>query len=36
MILWIAQQLGCHEMWSEELSEGQDYDGVLVVNPFRD
>lgn len=34
MILWSAQQLGCNEVWSEDLSEGQNYNGVLVVNPF--
>lgn len=36
MILWSAQQLGCSTIWSEDLSAGQDYDGVRVVNPFRD
>ncbi|MGA9532487.1 MAG: PIN domain-containing protein [Anaerolineales bacterium] len=36
MILWSARQLGCSTIWSEDLSEGQDYDGVRVVNPFRD
>lgn len=36
MILWSAQQLGCSEVWSEYLSEGQDYDGVRLANPFRD
>lgn len=34
MILWSARQLGCNKVWSEDLSEGQDYDGVQVVNPF--
>jgi predicted nucleic acid-binding protein len=34
MILCSAQQLGCNEVWSEDLSDGQDYNGVLVVNPF--
>ncbi len=28
MILWSAQQLGCGEARSEDLSGGQDYDGV--------
>lgn len=28
--------LGCSNIWSEDLSEGQDYDGFRVVNPFRD
>jgi predicted nucleic acid-binding protein len=36
MILWSAQQLGCGAIWSEDLSEGQSYDGVRVLNPFRD
>jgi len=36
MILWSAQQLGCSTVLSEDLSEGQDYDGVQLVNPFRE
>ena len=36
MILWSAQQLGCSTVWSEDMSEGQDYDGVRVFNPFQD
>jgi predicted nucleic acid-binding protein len=36
MILWSAQQLGCATIWSEDLNEGKDYDGVRVANPFRD
>lgn len=36
MILWSAQQLGCSNVWSEDLSEGQDYDGIRVINPFTD
>jgi predicted nucleic acid-binding protein len=35
MIIWSAQQLSCGEVWSEDLREGQDYDGVRVANPFR-
>jgi len=35
MILWSAQQLGCSTVWSEDLSEAQDYAGLQVVNPFR-
>lgn len=34
MILWSALRLRCDAVWSAALSEGQDYDGVLVVNPF--
>ncbi len=36
MILWSARQLGCGEVWSEDLSEDQDYEGVRVVNPFQE
>jgi predicted nucleic acid-binding protein len=36
MILWSAQQLGCSTLWSEDLSDGQEYDGVRVVNPLRE
>jgi len=34
MILWSAQQLGCSILWSEDLSEGQEYGDLRVVNPF--
>ena len=34
-ILAAAKQLGCHTVYSEDLNDGQDYDGVRVVNPFR-
>ena len=34
MILWSAQQLGCEVLWSEDLSEGQDYRKLRVLNPF--
>jgi len=26
--------LGCSEVLSEDLSHSQDYDGIVVVNPF--
>jgi predicted nucleic acid-binding protein len=29
-----ARRLGCDTLYSEDLSHGQDYDGVQVVNPF--
>ncbi|WP_281277471.1 hypothetical protein [Thermodesulfitimonas autotrophica] len=29
-----AQALDCQVIWSEDLSHGQAYDGVRVVNPF--
>jgi predicted nucleic acid-binding protein len=34
-IIEAARALGCHEVLSEDLSDGQDYGGVRVVNPFR-
>ncbi|MCE9554011.1 MAG: PIN domain-containing protein [Planctomycetes bacterium] len=33
-ILASAKQMGCRLVYSEDFSEGQDYDGVTVVNPF--
>jgi predicted nucleic acid-binding protein len=33
-ILSAARQMGCRTVYSEDLSAGQDYDGVTVVNPF--
>ncbi len=33
-ILAAAKQLGCSVVYSEDLSHGQDYDGVRVENPF--
>jgi predicted nucleic acid-binding protein len=35
-ILAAAKQLGCHTVFSEDLNDGQNYDGVSVVNPFTD
>ena len=35
-ILAAAQELGCETVFSEDLSDGQSYDGVRVENPFRD
>ncbi len=35
-ILAAAKQLGVNTLYSEDLSHGQDYDGVTVINPFRD
>jgi predicted nucleic acid-binding protein len=34
-ILAAAHELGAHTVYSEDLSHGQDYDGVKVINPFR-
>lgn len=33
-IIAAARELDCHTVYSEDLSDGQDYDGVVVVNPF--
>ena len=34
-ILAAARELGARTVYSEDLSHGQDYDGVKVINPFR-
>ena len=34
-ILEAARALGCSVVLSEDLADGQDYDGVRVENPFR-
>jgi len=33
-IIEAARALGCREVLSEDLGDGQDYGGVRVVNPF--
>ena len=33
-IIAAALELGCHRIYSEDLSHSQDYEGVTVVNPF--
>ena len=35
-ILAAARALGCDAVYSEDLSEEQDYDGLRVINPLRD
>jgi predicted nucleic acid-binding protein len=30
-----AKQMGCRTVFSEDLNDGQDYDGMTVVNPFK-
>jgi predicted nucleic acid-binding protein len=34
-ILSAAKELGARRVYSEDMSDGQDYDGVQVVNPFK-
>jgi len=33
-IIEAARAAGCAEVWSEDLGDGRDYDGVTVANPF--
>jgi len=33
-IIAAAAELGCHTIYTEDLSHHQDYDGVTVMNPF--
>lgn len=33
-IIAAALELGCHTLYSEDLTHGRNYDGVRVVNPF--
>ena len=35
-IIEAARALGCEEVLSEDMSDGQDYGGVVVYDPFRD
>lgn len=34
-IIAAAVELGCPTVYSEDMSDGQDYGGVRVVNPFK-
>ena len=34
LIIAAAQQAGLPTLWSEDLQEGQDFDGLVVVNPL--
>lgn len=34
MIIRSAIHLGCDTLWTEDLADGQSYDGVIVRNPF--
>lgn len=36
LIVATASKLGCHEIVSEDLNEGQLYCGMAIVNPFRE
>jgi len=34
-ILEAGRALGCSVVWSEDLDDATDYDGIRVENPFR-
>ena len=34
-VLAAASQLGCHTVFSEDMQDGQELDGLCVINPFR-
>ena len=34
LILAAAKQSGCDVVYSEDMSDSQDYDGIRVINPF--
>jgi predicted nucleic acid-binding protein len=36
LIVQAAERAGCEILYSEDLAHGQEYEGVLVVNPFRE
>lgn len=35
LIIAAALRAGANELWSEDLSDGQDYGGVRVINPLK-
>lgn len=35
-IIAAAQELGCHTIYSEDLNHGQKYQGIQVINPFKE
>jgi predicted nucleic acid-binding protein len=35
LIVSAAQAAGCSRLLTEDLQDGQDFDGLVVVNPFR-
>jgi predicted nucleic acid-binding protein len=34
-IVAAARALGCHELYSEDMSHGREIEGVTIINPFR-
>ena len=35
LIVAAAERTGCHKLVSEDLNDGQEYNGIVVENPFR-
>jgi predicted nucleic acid-binding protein len=35
LIIAAAERTGCHKIVSEDLNDGQEYNGIVVENPFR-
>jgi predicted nucleic acid-binding protein len=35
LVVRSAMQMGCEVLWTEDLSDGQRWEGVTVKNPFR-
>lgn len=34
-IIAAARALGCRELYSEDMADGREVEGVLIINPFR-
>ena len=34
-IIAAARAVGCRELYSEDMSHGQEVEGVVIINPFR-
>jgi predicted nucleic acid-binding protein len=34
-IVAAARALGCHELYSEDMSHGREIEGLVIINPFR-
>ena len=35
VIIAAARALGCRELYSEDMTDGREVEGVLIINPFR-
>lgn len=34
-VIAAARALGCRELYSEDMADGREVEGVLIINPFR-